>query len=44
MCLYDRRVGAADVTIRFPRDGLEDWRSVAGKLDQLIVGLRANGG
>jgi hypothetical protein len=44
MCLYDRRIGAADVTIRFPRDWLEDWRSVAGKLDQLIVGLRANGG
>jgi hypothetical protein len=44
MCLYDRRIGAADVTIRFPRDWLEDWQGVHSKLDQLITSLRANGG
>ena len=41
MCLYDRRIGAADLTIRFPRDWLDDWQNVAGKLDQLIASLRA---
>jgi len=44
MCLYDRRIGAADITIRFPRDWLEDWPNVANRLDRLIVSLRANGG
>lgn len=44
MCLYDRRIGAADVSIRFPRDWLTDWQGVAGKLDQLIKSLRVNGG
>jgi len=44
MCLYDRRIGAADVTIRFPRDWLDDWQGVANKLDILIRSLRANGG
>jgi len=44
MCLYDRRIGAADITIRFPRDWLEDWPNVVNRLDRLIVSLRANGG
>ena len=43
-CLYERRVGDADVTVRFPRDWLESWRDVAAGLDQLIGQLRPAGG
>ena len=44
MCLYDRRIGGADLTVRFPRDWLDDWQNVAGRLDPLIASLRATGG
>ena len=27
MCLHERRIGGADVTVRFPRVWLDDWRS-----------------
>jgi hypothetical protein len=40
MCLYVRRIGEADVTVRFLRDWLEDWRTVAGNIDRLITSLR----
>jgi hypothetical protein len=43
-CLYERRVGDADVTVRFPRDWLEGWRDVAAGLDRLIGQLRPAGG
>ena len=43
-CLYERRVGEADVTVRFPRDWLEGWRDVAAGLDRLIGQLRPAGG
>ena len=36
ICLYERRIDAADVVVRFPRD----WRTVAGNLDRLIASLR----
>jgi hypothetical protein len=39
-CLYERRIDAADLVVRFPRDWLGDWRMVAGKLDRLIASLR----
>ncbi len=29
MCLHERRIGGADVTVRFPRAWLSDWRAVA---------------
>jgi hypothetical protein len=44
MCLYDQRIGLADITVRFPRDWLDDWRNVASRIDQLIKSLRASGG
>jgi hypothetical protein len=44
MCLYDHRIGLADITVRFPRDWLDDWRNVASRIDQLIKSLRASGG
>jgi hypothetical protein len=40
ICLYERRIDAADLVVRFPRDWLGDWRMVAGKLDRLIASLR----
>ena len=40
ICLYERRIDAADVVVRFPRDWLRDWRMVADKLDWLIASLR----
>lgn len=36
ICLLERRVGDADVTFRFPRDWLSDWRSVAAGIDRLL--------
>ena len=29
MCLHERRLGGADVTVRFPREWLADWRATA---------------
>lgn len=40
MCLHERRIGGADLTVRFPRAWLEDWRSVADGIDRLIAGFR----
>ena len=39
-CLYERRIDKADVVVRFPRDWLDDWRTVAATLDRLIASLR----
>jgi hypothetical protein len=40
-CLYERRIEeAADIVVRFPRDWLEDWQTVAGSIDRLIKDLR----
>ncbi len=40
ICLYERRIERADVVVRFPRDWLSDWRTVATKIDRLIASLR----
>lgn len=42
MCLHDRRIAGADLTVRFPRDWLDDWASVAQGLERLIASLRAS--
>jgi hypothetical protein len=39
-CLYERRIEKADLVVRFPRDWLDDWRSVASGIDRLIKSLR----
>jgi hypothetical protein len=44
ICLAERRVGEADVTFRFPRDWIADWRSLANGFDRLIAQLRAPSG
>ncbi len=41
-CLFERFVGAANITVRFPRAWLADWRTLAEKLDRLIAELHAN--
>ena len=44
MCLSERRIGSADVTVRFPRDWLADWRKVAEGIERLIAAIRPAGG
>jgi hypothetical protein len=39
MCLSERRIGGADLTFRFPRRWLAQWRDVAGAIDRLTVDL-----
>lgn len=42
ICLYERRIAAADVTLRFPHDWLDDWPNVASGLERVIASLRAS--
>jgi hypothetical protein len=44
MCLHERRIEGADITIRFPREWLSDWRAVAGGIDRLIKSLGSRPG
>jgi hypothetical protein len=41
-CLLERRIGNADITIRFPRDWLDQWQAIAGGIDGLIARLHPN--
>jgi hypothetical protein len=41
-CLLERRIGTADITLRFPRDWLSDWESVAAGIDKLMARLHPN--
>jgi len=38
-CLLERRIGNADITLRFPRDWLDNWSDVASGIDRLIARL-----
>jgi hypothetical protein len=40
ICLSARRIGGADITVRFPRDWLEDWRIIDEGIEDLIAKLR----
>jgi hypothetical protein len=40
MCLSERRIDGADLTFRFPRIWLAQWRDVAGAMDRLTAQLR----
>jgi hypothetical protein len=42
MCLLQRRIGHADVTVRFPRDWLSDWKKVLYGIDRVIARLHPN--
>src|SRR5262249_48739736 len=37
MCLSERRVEDADLTFRFPRSWLAQWRDVAGAMERLTA-------
>jgi hypothetical protein len=39
-CLSERRIDGADLTFRFPRAWLAQWRDVAGAMDRLTAQLR----
>lgn len=40
MCLSERRIDGADLTFRFPRSWLAQWRDVANAMDRLAAQLR----
>jgi hypothetical protein len=44
MCLSERRINGADLTFRFPRSWLAQWREVANAMDRLTVQLHGPGG
>lgn len=41
MCLSERRISGADLTFRFPRSWLAQWRDVAAALDALAARLQS---
>jgi hypothetical protein len=44
MCLSERRIGDADLTFRFPRGWLSQWRDVAGAMDRMAAQLQGSKG
>jgi hypothetical protein len=40
ICLLERRIGTADLTARFPRAWLSQWKDVAAGIDHLVATLR----
>jgi hypothetical protein len=44
ICLHEQRIDAADVVVRFPRDWLDDWHTVAGTIERLVARLRPSRG
>ncbi len=42
MCLYQRRISDADITVRFPREWLSDWPAVLSGIERLLASLRMN--
>ena len=43
MCLHDRALDTAELTLRFPRRWLDDWRGVAAGFDRLVARLHPQG-
>jgi hypothetical protein len=42
MCMSERRIGGADLTFRFPRAWLVQWRNVATAMDDITIRLRSS--
>src|SRR3954470_17405197 len=40
MCLYERRIEGADLTLRFPSDWLTGWRAVNAGIETLLAKLK----
>ena len=43
MCLSERRIDGADLTFRFPRNWLAQWRDIANAIDRLTLQLHGPG-
>jgi hypothetical protein len=43
VCLLERRIGTAAITVRFPRAWLSEWKEVAAGIDYLLATLRPPG-
>jgi len=41
-CLHEQRIGESDITIRFPRDWLDDWQETAATIEKLVQSIRAH--
>jgi hypothetical protein len=41
-CISERAVDGAQISIRFPRDWLNDWRNVAASFDRLAAQLHSD--
>lgn len=42
-CLQERVLGAAEITVRFPRELMEQWRDAAAGFDRLVTRLHPGG-
>ena len=42
ICLSQRRIDNVDMTFRFPRIWLSEWRNVAAAMDHLVQQLRGH--
>jgi hypothetical protein len=42
-CMHERRIDTAEITLRFPRDWLEDWRGLTAGFDRLVAQLHPQG-
>jgi hypothetical protein len=42
-CIQERSLDAAEITLRFSREWLDDWRNAAAGLDRLVAQLHAAG-
>lgn len=42
-CINERSIDKADITLRFPREWLSDWRNVSAGFDRLIAQLHPQG-
>ena len=43
MCLLQRRIGEADITVRFPRNWLSDWNKLFYGVDRVVARLHPEG-
>jgi hypothetical protein len=39
-CIHERRIDTAEISLRFPRDWLDDWRGLIAGFDRLVAQLR----
>jgi hypothetical protein len=42
-CIHERLIGAAELTFRFPRAWLDDWRNVSAGFDRLLAQIHPQG-